>query len=141
MHGEALRENAVVPPTAYPAQPERIEPSFPARDFAHGHGWGLPAAGDSQQIRSPGTVAVLTTSTDRPEDWINAGQALQRVLLFLTSCGLAVALHTQPLEVPQLRDFIRFQFCGGARPQMLLRFGATGQTAASVRRPVEDVLI
>jgi hypothetical protein len=27
-----------VPPTAYPARPERTDPYFPGRDFAHGHG-------------------------------------------------------------------------------------------------------
>jgi hypothetical protein len=54
--------------------------------------------------------------------------------------GLAVALHSQPLEIPQLRDFVRVQFCAGAYPHMVLRFGVTGQTAISVRRPVDDVL-
>jgi hypothetical protein len=28
-----------VPPTSYPAQAERTDPSFPGRDFALGHGW------------------------------------------------------------------------------------------------------
>src|SRR5262245_6126596 len=31
-----------VPPAAYPARAERTDPDFPGRDFAHGHGWGLP---------------------------------------------------------------------------------------------------
>ncbi len=35
-----------VPATAYPATPEKTEPDFPGRDFAHGHGWGLPPAGE-----------------------------------------------------------------------------------------------
>jgi nitroreductase len=130
-----------VPASAYPARPDRIEPSFPARDYAHGHGWGLPPTGDSQHIRSAGVVAVLVTERDRPEDWISAGQALQRVLLFLTSCGLSAALHTQPLEIPQLREFTRTQFCDGAYPQLVLRFGATSQETVSVRRPVKDVLL
>jgi nitroreductase len=130
-----------VPASAYPARPDRIEPSFPARDYAHGHGWGLPPTGDSQHIRSAGVVAIITTERDRPEDWISAGQALQRVLLFLTSCGLSAALHTQPLEIPQLREFTRTQFCEGAHPQMVLRFGATSQETVSVRRPVKDVLL
>jgi nitroreductase len=130
-----------VPPTAYPARPARIEPNFPARDFARGHGWGLPPNGEGQLPRSAGAVAVLTTAADRPRDWIAAGQALQRTLLFATSCGLSAALHSQPLEIPQLRDFIRINFCEGAHPQMILRLGTTGQTSASIRRPVEDVLL
>ena len=31
-----------VPATSYPARAEHTEPYFPGRDFAHGHGWGLP---------------------------------------------------------------------------------------------------
>jgi hypothetical protein len=130
-----------VPPTAYQSRPARIVPNFPARDFARGHGWGLPPSGEGRLPEAAGVVALLTTSSDGPGDWVSAGQALQRTLLFATSCGLAAALHSQPLEIPQLRDFIKIHFCDGEYPQMVLRFGATGQTAVSVRRPVEDVLI
>ncbi len=31
-----------VPPTSYTARPEHTSPDYPGRDFAHGHGWGLP---------------------------------------------------------------------------------------------------
>lgn len=137
--GSTRREG--VPATAYPATPDRIEPNFPARDFAHGHGWGLPPAEEGQMPRSAGLVAMLTTATDRPEDWIAAGQALQRVLLFATACGLSAALHSQPLEISQLRDFITVQFCDGDHPQMAVRIGATSDKALSIRRPVDDVLI
>jgi nitroreductase len=135
----SLRRDGV-PATAYPARPDRIEPNFPARDFAHGHSWGLPPGGLGLLHRSPGVAAVLTTTGDQREDWVNAGQALQRVLLSATASGLAAALHSQPLEVVQLRDFIRVQFCEGGYPQMVLRLGATGEQAISVRRPVEEVL-
>src|SRR5712691_353527 len=136
--GSARRDG--VPATAYPARPDRIEPSFPARDFAHGHGWGLPPTGDGRPSFSAGVVAILTTTADRPEEWVAAGQALQRMLLFATDCGLAVALHSQPLEIPQLREFIRMQFCDGAYPQLVVRFGVTNRAAISVRRPVDEVL-
>jgi nitroreductase len=137
--GSARRDG--VPATAYPAMPGRIEPNFPSRDFAHGHAWGLPPADEGPMPRSAGLVAVLTTDSDDPPAWIAAGQALQRVLLFATACGLSAALHSQPLEIPQLRDFIRVQFCDGAYPQMVVRIGATSDRALSVRRSVEDVLI
>jgi nitroreductase len=136
--GSARRDG--VPATAYPARPDRIEPNFPARDFAHGHGWGLPPTGDGRPLFSAGTVAILATAADRPENWVAAGQALQRMLLFATSCGLAVALHSQPMEIPQLRDFIKMQFCDGAFPQLVVRLGATNRAAISVRRPVDEVL-
>jgi Nitroreductase family len=130
-----------VPATAYPARPDRTEPSFPSRDFAHGHGWGLPPAGAGAVPTSAGVVSVLTTSADLPHDWINAGQALQRVLLLASSCGVAAALHSQPLEVINLRDFITTVLCVGAYPQMVIRVGTTGQASASVRRLVDEVLL
>jgi hypothetical protein len=130
-----------VPATAYPARLERTEPPFPARDFAHGHGWGLPPAGEGAISRSAGVVALLTTAADGPADWISAGQALQRALLLASSCGVAAALHSQPLENTQLRDFIRVHLASGAHPQMVLRLGTTGQTAVSVRRAVDEVLL
>jgi hypothetical protein len=130
-----------VPPTAYPARPERTEPPFPSRDFAHGHGWGLPPAGTGAVPLSAGVAGVLTTGADHPADWVQAGQALQRVLLLATSCGVAAALHSQPLEVPELRAFVGAVLCDGAFPQMVVRLGTTGQASASVRRGVDEVLL
>ena len=91
--------------------------------------------------RSAGLVTVLTTSADRAADWVHAGQALQRVLLLASSCGVSAALHSQPLEVTQLRDFIAVTLCDGAFPQMVARFGTTGQSSVSVRRRVDEVLL
>jgi hypothetical protein len=62
------------------------------------------------------------------------------VLLTASSCHVAVALHSQPLEIPLLREFIRVHLAGRAYPQMVLRLGATSEKGVSVRRPVEDVL-
>jgi hypothetical protein len=91
--------------------------------------------------RSAGLVCVLTTRTDRPEDWVSAGQALQRVLLAAASCGVSAALHSQPLEIAELRNFIASTLCEGAYPQMVIRLGSTGQASASVRRSLEEVLL
>ena len=130
-----------VQPTAYPARPERTDPRFPDRDFARGHGWGLAPPPSAPLLRSAGVVTLLTTNVDQPVDWVNAGQALQRVLLSASACGVAAALHSQPLELPPLREVIRTQLSDRAYPQMVLRLGTTGQAAASVRRPVEEVLL
>jgi hypothetical protein len=138
--GPGSRRQDGVPPTAYPAQPGRTEPSFRSRDFAHGHGWGLPPDAEEPVVRSAGVVGLLTTSVDQPSDWIDAGQALQRVLLVAGTYNVAAALHSQPLEIPLLRDFIRGHLSGRAYPQMVLRLGATSEKAVSVRRPVDEVL-
>jgi Nitroreductase family len=129
-----------VPPASYPARAERTDPDFPGRDFAHGCNWGLPPLSTATRFRSAGVVALLTTAQDRPVDWINAGQALQQILLTASTCGAAVALHTQPLELGWLRESIRTQLSDGGFPQLILRLGTVVQTAASVRRAPDDVL-
>jgi hypothetical protein len=129
-----------VPSASYPARAEHTDPDFPGRDFAHGRGWGLPPLSTASPFRSAGVVALLTTAHDRPVDWINAGQALQRILLTASTCGAAAALHTQPLELGWLRESIRTRLSDGAYPQLILRFGVVTQAAVSVRRPADDVL-
>ena len=54
--------------------------------------------------------------------------------------GAAVALHSQPLELPWLREFIRTQLSDGAYPHLVLRIGLVTQVAASVRRDPGDIL-
>jgi hypothetical protein len=129
-----------VPPTAYQAVPDRTEPYFAGRDFARGHGWGIPPRADGGQA-SAGVACLLTTRGDERGDWLQAGQALQRVLLLASSCGVSAALHSQPLEVPELRDFIRTYFAARAYPQLILRLGTTSQEAVSPRRPLPEVLL
>ena len=118
----------------------RTSPHFPGRDFARGRGWGLPPSSAQATARSAGVVCLLTTAADRPADWVNAGQALQRVLLTSAAYGVAAALHSQPLELGSMREFIRAQLGGGSYPQLLLRLGTVAQTARSVRRPAASVL-
>jgi hypothetical protein len=129
-----------VPPASYPARPEHTDPDFPGRDFAHGRGWGMAPLSTAPWPRSAGVAALLTTAQDRPVDWVNAGQALQRILLTASTSGAAAALHTQPLELGWVRERIRAALSDGAYPQLVLRFGMVVQAAASVRRPPEDVL-
>jgi hypothetical protein len=129
-----------VPATCYPARAEPTEPYFPGRDFAHGHGWGLAPLSTATWGRAPGVVGLLTTAADRRVDWVNAGQALQRILLTASACGAAVALHSQPIELPWLREFVRTQLSDGAYPHLVLRIGMITQVAVSVRRDPDDVL-
>src|SRR5215467_6937953 len=103
-----------VPPTSYPARAEHTDPDFPGRDFAHGRGWGLPPLSTAPLPRTAGIAGLLTTAEDRPVDWVNAGQALQRILLTASTCGVAAAMHSQPLELGRLREFIRTQLTDGS---------------------------
>jgi hypothetical protein len=76
----------------------------------------------------------------RTADWVNAGQALQRILFTASACGAAVALHSQRLELPWLREFIRTRLSDGAHPHLVLWIGLVTQVAISVRHGTEDVL-
>ena len=136
--GRACRDG--VPATSYPARAEHTDPDFPGRDWARGHGWGLPPLSPATSHRAAGVAGLLTTAADRPADWVNAGQALQRILLTAATCGAAVALHSQPLELPWLREFIRTHLSDRAYPHLVLRIGMVTQVAASVRRDPADVL-
>jgi hypothetical protein len=129
-----------IPASAYPIQPDGLP--FTTRDYATGAPWGFPLRPRRQDPRLIGTVAVLTTLSDRRLDWLLAGQALQHVLLYATAHGIKVAFHTQPLELPDLRAEIRAQLFGrSAHPQLILRFGHTSRVLITPRRAVTDVLL
>ncbi|GII54176.1 NAD(P)H nitroreductase [Planotetraspora thailandica] len=122
-----------------PAAPGRTWPQhFAQRDFTRGHPWGEEA--DQPLSTATGLVAVLTTPGDTREDWLAAGQALQHVLLHASAYGLSAAFHTQALEMPQLREFIRRHLTAGAFPQMIMRLGFALDDTGSVRRPSSEVL-
>lgn len=116
-------------------------PEFLGRDFSRDDGeqgtwdvWG------PDEASVPGLVALLTTREDGKPGWLAAGQALQRVLLHATGRGVGAAFHTQPLEIPAIRERIRAEFTGRDYPQLLLRLGCGGAFAATPRRRVSEVL-
>jgi len=135
--GSARRDG--VPADSYPTARRRGVPyHFAERDYGRGEGWG---GGDEEPIcAGTGLVVLLTTEGDTREDWLVAGQALQRVLLQASAYGVSAAFHGQALEMPDLRAFIRRHVCGGAHPQLLMRLGFALDEASSVRRPVAEVL-
>jgi hypothetical protein len=129
-----------VSPSSYPVHPEPTSPNFPARDFARGRGWGVPSSPRISAARFTGVVCLLTTPADGPASWVNAGQALQCILLTSAACGVAAALHSQPVEVSWLRQAIRDQLGDGSYPQLVIRLGTAMQDAISLRRAVPSVL-
>ncbi|MFC8348401.1 hypothetical protein [Streptomyces sp. NPDC057280] len=87
-----------------------------------------------------GTVAVLSTPHDTRPDWLRAGQALQRVLLYAAAHGVMAAFHTQPLELPYLRAELQARLIGDRSAQMILRLGYPVHLSASPRRSPAAVL-
>jgi hypothetical protein len=84
-------------------------------------------------------LVVLSTRGDGPEQWLRAGQALQRVLLTATVRGVAAQPVTQALESPRLRALITHRD-SGRYAQMILRIGYGLPAAQTPRRLLPDVL-
>ena len=84
-------------------------------------------------------LAVLSTLCDGRDDWLRAGQAMQRAWLTATLRGVAVAPLTQPLETADAWQ-VRDPLSGIEYPQMILRLGYGLPVPRAPRRPVSDVL-
>ena len=107
----------------------------------------LPQRAFSERRRAPGRdfepeplIAILGTASDRPQDQLVAGQALQRVLLTATDAGLACSMMSQPIEVPAARDQLRRSLGRTGVAQMALRIGYGQVGAATGRRDLDEVL-
>ena len=108
-----------------------------------------PPAGDPWRVRDltggagppdrrdEALVLVLGTFHDQPLAHLQAGQALQRVLLTATAHGLAASFVAPPLEVPSIRGALRALLGGALWPQAMLRLGHGSDTVATPRRPVD----
>jgi len=86
-------------------------------------------------------VLLLGTMTDDRTGWLQAGEALGRLLLQVTVAGLAASPLTQALDQPWARNRLSHRLSLVGHPQMLLRIGyPAGEAATSGRRPVAEVL-
>jgi hypothetical protein len=126
-----------VPARAFTAHPARPVQGLALRDFDLHRGWGLLDSGGSPPV----ATVVLTTVGDDRADWLRAGQALHRVLLRAAGNWVFASLHTQPLEIAQLRAAIRAQLALPGAPQMLLQLGRAHAAVLTPRRPIGDLLI
>lgn len=84
-------------------------------------------------------LAILGSPGPAPSNQVAAGQALQRVLLTATTFGLAVALYSQPVELPATRDELRHAIGRLGTPQLLLRIGYPIHLTTTPRRPAAEV--
>jgi nitroreductase len=124
-----------VPVSAY--GPRDIARRIPQRDF------GLSRPGMDPGVASfevSPRLLVLTTSEDSPRHWLQAGQALERVLLTATVRGLVATPMNQALEVPRMRRLVTNQ-TAGRYAQMILRVGYAVPTGPTPRRGWRDALV
>jgi nitroreductase len=96
---------------------------------------------DEEKIRSSAGMVSIATEMDSPQDWVNAGRAVQRFALTATSLGIKVVFLNQPIEVPEVRAQLANTLDQASYPQLLLRFGYSDPMPVSLRRPVESVIL
>ncbi|WP_457033762.1 Acg family FMN-binding oxidoreductase [Kitasatospora sp. P5_F3] len=110
----------------------------PMRSFT-GHPPAAPVM-PSQRFEALPQVAVLTTHTDHPADWLRTGQAMQWAWLLATVHGLRASVLHQAVEWPDTRWRLRDPAEGPGHVQLVLRLGYGPPGATSPRRPVEEIL-
>jgi hypothetical protein len=124
-----------VPAHAFPAAAGRDPGQLPRRDFDLGRGWGLlPSGGPPAPV-----TALLVTSGDHQEEWLRAGQGLQRLLLRATSHWVFASLQTQPLQEASVRARIQGGLALPGVPLVLLQLGRARTTHPTARRPPADL--
>lgn len=132
MHPQRRNEGFSIPGMARPAA-ELI-----VRSFDMGEG---VAARHAQLLQGSPLIAVLGTDEDDVVAWLNAGQALERVLLRACADGLQASFLNQPVVVPTLRDRLRTLIPSVGIPQIVLRLGyPASDLAPARRRPLQDVV-
>jgi nitroreductase len=128
------------PPDGIPAEafgPVDVNGRVVLRDFALGHPEFRPRG---RQFEPDPLIAVLSTRADTPDDWLRAGQALERVWLTATVRGVSVTPITGPVQVPELRAEVAR--AGGATwPQVVIRLGYGRAGPRSLRRRLSDMLV
>jgi hypothetical protein len=112
--------------------------SWVLRDFTGGKG---PRRVPGKDFEEEPLVAVLTPQLSGPAADLQAGQALERVLLTATANGLATSFLSQVVEVGQTREALRRMIHGIRPPVSLLRIGHGWPVGSTPRRPVEDLLM
>jgi Putative TM nitroreductase/Nitroreductase family len=100
----------------------------------------LTAARDGDLANASAMLAVLSTPTDMPADWLAAGMALEHVMLVARAAGVWASFLNQPIEVPELRLALRELMGCPGYPQILLRMGYGQESEPTPRRSIEEVL-
>jgi hypothetical protein len=103
-------------------------------------GAGEAARDEEIALGSP-VLAVLGTEGDGVRDWLNAGQALARVLLQARAANVWASFLNQPIEVPRLRARLEGLIGRAGHVQTVLRLGYGDAVKPTPRRPVEAVLM
>jgi len=114
-----------------------LQDTWVLRDFGKGH---AKVRVPGKDFESEPLIAILASYVDGPSAQVQAGQALQRVLLTATALGLSASFLSQVVEVADTRARLQ-HLIGGPYPQAAVRIGYGSPVPATARRPVEDCLV
>jgi nitroreductase len=123
-----------VPPASAGVRPA-MQDEWVFRDFQG------PERQPGKDYESDPLVVVLCSFYDGPLGDLQAGQALQRVLLTATTHGLSASFLSQPVEVRRIREDLRRALGGLLVPQTVLRLGFSTPVPPTPRRSVAELMI
>ncbi|HEX8868221.1 MAG TPA: nitroreductase, partial [Lentzea sp.] len=123
-----------IPPASAGVRPE-MQDEWVFRDFQG------PRRHPGKDYESDPLVVVLCSYYDGPLGDLQAGQAMQRVLLTATTHGLSASFLSQPIEVRRVREDLRRALGGLLVPQSVLRLGFSTPVPATPRRAVSELLV
>lgn len=96
----------------------------------------------AKHVRSSAGLAIFVSDTPGPAQWVEVGRCYERFALQAAALDIRNALLNQPVEVSTLRpQFAAFLGVGKHRPDLVVRFGRGPKLPASLRRPVQAVLV
>ncbi|MFI7119797.1 Acg family FMN-binding oxidoreductase [Amycolatopsis sp. NPDC049868] len=117
-------------------------PSYATEGSPADESWLLDEFGETAGDPRPVPLVVAIGSlTDDRLDRLQAGQAMQRVLLTATASGLDASFISPPIMVREARAELRRLLGCGVWPQVLLRVGYGSPLPWTPRRPLNDVLL
>ena len=85
-------------------------------------------------------LALLATASDRRENWLMAGQSLQRLLLVAAAEGVSASYINGPIETDKLRQRVARAFHVKGSPQIMLQMGIGSERPPTPRRPMCEVV-
>jgi hypothetical protein len=98
------------------------------------------AAKDEDIVLHSPALAVIGTGSDDISAWMDAGQALARLLLRAQGENISASFLSQPVEVAELRPCLADIAAHEGFPQLLLRLGYGDPMPHTPRRAVADVV-
>ena len=135
------RVHGGIPSENTPAQTNPPSPS--ARVFSSP---SLPQPARAEAEEDAGALLIVGTPGDDRTSQVRAGEAASAVLLEATAMGLSSCAFSEPLEVPETREIIKYHVStNNCYPQLIIRVGWAPANAdplpATPRRELSTVLV